>query len=436
MATTLLALSQDMQQEVGDFESGTSDGAGSTTTLVDSALQQKFTDDDVLINWWLKITESGHTAEGEVRRITDYTASSGTITVPVAFSATTGSGSDYVLSRYHPNDYRDALNQAIERVIDELYLPIRDETIVVDDRLSNSDFETFSSGFTGWTEVGSPTVTQETSIVFHGSGSAKVVASGAAGQLTQTVSRNVHEITGKQVVFVMWGYTTDASALRVRLDWDGSDIDSSDYHTGSDQWERIRIAATVPSSATQVKAICEVADGSTGYFDAGYLYHVPIHRYTIPSSIIKLGHVLQQVDENLPDGPYLPYNYGDLPTPGRRLRITGKGQLSTLSADSDTVELNAPQTRLLVDYALSLFWGIQASPARSPAQQREGMAQASNYWMERYEADKRRPGMRMNRIGRSRMREVAHVERDSSGNYLVFDQLGRTAGPIRSRVHT
>jgi len=110
---------------------------------------------------------------------------------------------------------------------------IRDETIIVDNLTSNGDFETFvGDTFTNWSTSGSPTVSQETSIIKHGDGSAKVVASGAAGQMTQSMTVNFNQATNRQVTFEAWVYATAADTARIRILWGSSSYESHSYHDG------------------------------------------------------------------------------------------------------------------------------------------------------------------------------------------------------------
>lgn len=436
MATALSALIQALSEETRDYRSLLASSNGTTTTIIDTSLANLpgGGDDDFCEDWYIKITEAGHNSVGQIRRISSYAQSSNTITWLETIPTLLSSAEAYELHRYDPADKALALNQAIEKVIDDFYLPIRDETLVVDQRLAEWDFENDSGGsprFTGWTEVGSPTVTKETSIIFHGTGSAKVVASGADGQLTQTRNQDVHEITNKQVTFRAWAFATAADKVRIRLDWDGSNFDNSIFHSGEDQWEQLTVTAQVPSTATQVKYICEVVDGSTGYFDAAYAYDVPIHRYTLPTAFV-YSHITQQVDESLPGGPFIGFGRGWLPVPGRILRVEGKTLLSTMATDAGTTELNAPQTRALAIYAAGLLYRMQVEDGASRETERfEKLAQAK---FDEYASLMQRPGMRMKRLGRTSMRDTAHIERDGTNNYLVFDRLGRTAGPLAGNV--
>lgn len=421
-------MDQSLAESMGDFESlaTTADGSASGRAVISTALLNLDGggDPDAFENFYLRVADSSSSADEEVRRVSSYVPDldNPTLIVERPFSVQIDSGVTVQLSRFNPADRRNQIRRAIRELYSDLYLPIRDETLIVDNLLSNSGFETFSSGFTGWTEVGSPTVTQETTIVMHGDGSAKVVASGAAGQLTQAPSININEITVETARSKRWCYATDANAVRIRLDWDGSNFANSSYHSGKDQWELLEVEAAVPTTATQVKHICEVADGFTGIFDVGYLAVGPIFRYTLPTSIITGPHrVAQQADMDDVDGPYYPFSDGEVPTEGRILRLTGKGVLSQPSTDSGTTEVGEPQTQLIVAYAKLLFYRFMASPARSAQQNRQAYIDAARDAAGEVAILKGQEGITMPPMGAQRHR-TWHLEADSSNRYLVFDR--------------
>ena len=189
MATTSRAtLRQRLSEAIGDYHSVTSTSAGNTaaTTIISTELLDIVGggDDDAFEGWYVLVTSGNN--DGERRRIRSYIATDSTVTVERAFSNATESDVTFELHRYDPDYKNNAISRAIEELTRRVPQKIRDETIFVDSLLSDGDFETYSgSTFTNWSESGSPTATQETSIVKHGDSSAKVVASGAAGQLYQ-----------------------------------------------------------------------------------------------------------------------------------------------------------------------------------------------------------------------------------------------------------
>ena len=169
MATTSRAiLRQRLSEAIGDFQSRTTTAEGTTTSLKDVNLKNLPGGGDInhFEEWFVLMTSGAN--EGEFRRVRSYAVATTTIVVESAFGSAVDTNVTYELHRYNPTDKHNAINRAIEELYPSLHLRVRDETLVVDDLLSNSDFETFASSvFTGWTEVGSPTTSAETVSYTH-----------------------------------------------------------------------------------------------------------------------------------------------------------------------------------------------------------------------------------------------------------------------------
>jgi len=441
MATTTRAiLRQLLSEAMDDFEALTSSGAGDTTSIIDTSLANLVNggDDDAFKGWYAMIADACHASDGEIRRVASYSASAFDITVEEAFTNTFGSGTTYELHRYNPTLKHNMINRALEALWPELYLPLRDERIVVDNLLANNDFDIFSSGFTNWVEVGSPTVTQETTRVIQGASSAKVISGGGAdGQLTQAPTVNIPTIEGEEVTFKCWVYTTTTTTARLRLDWGGAVFDNGDYHTGADQWELLSVNGKVPSGATQVKAICEVASGTkTAFFDASWLTILPIYTYLLDANFL-LGPyaVYQQIDEENPGSGY--NILVGTPIQGRRLRLVGKGILSRLTSDTSTTEIDDLQAQLVVAKAAEFLNRALATGASTF--QRERFQDDMELWREEVDTLRARPGIR----GRAMPVHIAnlaeqtspwHMEEDSTGRIFVLDDSRGSGDGLKFRT--
>ena len=90
--------------------SGSANGSGSTTTLLDTTL---LGGDDHYNGWWIVFTSD--TNDGSIRRISDYTASTGTLTWVTAVAAGTSATHTYELWEPHfaPERIHDFINDAI-----------------------------------------------------------------------------------------------------------------------------------------------------------------------------------------------------------------------------------------------------------------------------------------------------------------------------------
>jgi hypothetical protein len=266
----------------------------------------------------------------------------------------------------------------------------------------------------------------ETSRVFHGTNAAKVVAgSGAVGQLTQTVDVNISEAAGQTATFKVRVWTDGSSQARLSIDW-GTSTETGEYHTGDSSWRLLSVEAAVPTDATQVKVICEVAASQTAYFDTGWFAIDRVQRLTVPASIIRGPmHVLQQYDEDRVDGTYFPLLPGEAPTRGRILRLQGMGILSRPSSEAATTEIGEPQLNLVTAYAARVLF--QTLMMRSAMEQRGNLTENVRYWEMEVQRLSSQVGIRMRSLGASRGRNCWHIEDDTDGRYLVFDIARRGA---------
>ena len=428
MATTTRAvLRQRLSEAIGDYLSltATANGATDGSTIVDSGLRNLAggRDDDAFEGWYVLVTSGD--AAGEIKRILQSRQANNTLTLQTAFSVQIASSVTYELHRQDPTLKHNAINRGIEELSYQVPLPLRDETIVVDNALTNWDFETFaSSAFTGWSSTGgSPTLTQNTSIVMHGDGAASIAASGATQGLSQSLTINTNEVTNTQVTFECWVYATVADAVRIRILWGSGSYESHDHHSGSDQWELQSIQVTVPTSATEITAVLEVTTGNTGIFDAAWLSVQHLYKYTIPSNMVTgPNYVSQQLDRFNPSGTYVPVIRGTGPETGRILRLEGKGVLTRPSSDTATIEAGEPYTNIITAYAAMFYNRIML--AQASQQQRARYSEDMTMWGR--EAQSLIQELRRPRMSAQRSDHTWHIEEDSSGRYIVFD-INRTA---------
>jgi len=434
MATTTRAtLRQRLSEAIGDYHSVTSTSAGNSaaTTIISTALLDLpgGGDDDAFEGWYVMVTSGNNDAE--IRRISSYIANDSTVTVGRAFTNATNPEVTFEVHRYDPTHKHNAISRAIEELSKHVPQMIRDETIIVDNLTSNGDFETFvGNAFTNWSTSGSPTVSQETSIIKHGDGSAKVVASGAAGQMTQSMTVNFNQATNRQVTFEAWVYATAADTARIRILWGSSSYESHSYHDGVDEWQLQSISISIPSTATEVTAVLEVADGYTAYFDNSWLAIDPLYKYTLPTNLtFGPNYVTQQVDRFNPNGAYHPIQQNGVPLRGRILLIEGLGMLSRPTTDSGTIEAGEPQISIIIAYASMFFNRLLL--ANSAQQQRERFSQDMQMWGQ--EARSLMQEVARPKLGAKRSDGTWHVEEDNDGRYLIFDRNRYSATTASAR---
>jgi hypothetical protein len=431
-STTKVKLRQALSELMGDYRAftTTADGSSAKNTLVSDTLKnyQGGSDPGGLEGWHFLAT-SGVNA-GETREASNYapTASAGaTVIVQSTYTNATASGETFELHRVDPELKTQAIDRAIIELFPVLYLPVRDESIIVDSLLLNGDFEDVTSGIPdNWTESGTGTTSVDTSTVFHGTNSMKLVA-GAGGvyQRYQDLSlASITEVEGLTAKFKMRVWASAASSGRIIID-DGVTTANSDYHGGGSEWQLIDVSAAVGASATRVRVTCEAAASATVYFDLGWSVINPLYRYTVPTSIIRGPlRILQQYDESRPDGPYYPLLEGSKPTEGRLLRLEGMGLLTRPSTESATTEVGEPQVRLIAAYAAMVL--NQTLLSRAAMNQQARLEAEVQRWQREVARLSGQAGIRMKSMPTDRFANTWYIGEDSTSRYI--DALGARSG--------
>ena len=123
MAVTQSKTREDLRKAIGrnlgKMVTGTTSGSGSTTTAVDTTL---FGGDDEYIGSYIRFTSGDN--DGSVRRISDYTSSTGTMTV-AAVGATVAGSTTYELWKFQfdPQVVDEFINQSIWEITGKYFDP-------------------------------------------------------------------------------------------------------------------------------------------------------------------------------------------------------------------------------------------------------------------------------------------------------------------------
>jgi len=332
------------------------------------------------------------------------------------------------MHRIDPGLKDTAVQLALNELFPTLYVAIRNETLIVDSLLTNGDFETWASGEpSNWTDENSATVTQETSIVFHGDNALKIEGpAGDVGRRYQDLSINLDDAAGKSLKFKMQGHTNAASQARLLLNFGGDDTAGS-YHDGDSDWQRLTVEAAIPTDATRARVIVEVAATTTAYFDTGWAAVDPLYKYTVPTSIIRgPTRILQQYNEALPNGPYYPLLEGEAPKEGRILRLEGYGVLTVPASESDTTELGEPRLSLVGAYAALKL--VEMLGERSASDQISNLERRMARWERTVARLSNQPGIRMRRLPVVSFDNTWSIGEDASGRYIDALSSRTTAG--------
>lgn len=304
---------------------------------------------DDFFNDWIEVYDYSGTGAGKSGNPTDWVNSTHTLTFLPADTLTAGDSVE-LHRRYTVAEYNDAINLAIETVASEALVNKVDETVVLDNLLSNSMFET-DAALTGWTDsTNAPTTSERSSTFFmEGAYSAKVVSDGTnANWIYQTVS-NYAKYLGKSYLLKCLVHTTTADRVRLAL-YDGTTRTYSEYHSGEDV-EELQVSGTLDEEATEFTVELRVESGSavTVYFDACWLSCGHIYEYDVPTGFFYIHKIEMEKADRDEFGEIHQDYWGILkeatariqfldwtPTAGRKIRISGFAEAPTLSTDTAT----------------------------------------------------------------------------------------------------
>ena len=390
MSTTLTNLRKGLCERVGGYWTGTAD-SGDKNFLVDAALEDKVVQPS---GYQYVYFPSGDNA-GEKRLISEYTAEQQRVIWNRALS-TAVSTDTYEILPFDPDDIVLALNHARTIEYPALCQLLDDETVVTrklqnrydlpssfqdvrqvwlgnwikpDENESLIDNGTFddwdsSSDPADWSDPTNLTLAQEDDWVLAGSYSCKCTSTSSASSLYQDVSSPT-DYLGQTLSFSIWVYCLTGSRVKASIH-DGSDNQSS-YH-GGNGWEKLTVSLNIAASVSAIKVGVTVAAGTAivFYLDDAFLYSTA--RYA--SSAYDILYNWRVINSVL--------NLRYQPTRNRPLRLIGMGYLSSVSAESDTMEIDHPQTELL--YASAIHYLYRQMMSRSPSQSQPAIQDMMNYW--------------------------------------------------------
>lgn len=419
MTTALSALRLLLGRAVGAYFAGTTSATGTTSALIDAAGASNLLSypDGYWDDGYVRITSGA--ADGDVRKIATFTQSTGTIVPRGVFSAAIAASVTYEL--YKSFNPTTELDQAIIDVVSQRQLyPVLHRNYEYDNhvsgsRLLNGSFEDWALTTIpdSWTAGSNLTVSKDTTAPWHGAASAKLVAAVATTfYQRQSLAAAIGTwalLDDYEITFYIWAKAVAASIVRPYI-ISGGTTTYGDYHTGGGGWERLYVSATItPTGVIDFG----VAQGiSTIFLDNAYFLGGPaVYEYSIPSAIqIERNAIEVEIQDNAdnPKGRYTrvePINYDIIPqTDGTRLlrfhqrpsdghgiRIRGMGHLTALSAQTDTIEIDAPQTELVIaQAAVNLYLrGQEGDKQMDEATQANKLAQ----WQQRLAMMKAQFGM-------------------------------------------
>jgi len=376
-------------EPLGLVQVSTTTNIDADTSIVSTELQSRFPSDDSFNGQWyatvaLDVDGGTPANAGETRRVSDYAASSGTLTVTGPNLASEDEAIDIDLYRhFHPTDILRAYNRARQLVWPQIGI-VRDiETVVTgqqqvayavpstmrrihriqlgrryeavntaENLLLNAGFEEWDDSQIGdgesqnsWTLTGdSVNQEQETTspsnyMVLSGSNSARlVVPVSTAATLLQTFNSGSASYTavgtqGVECNVSAWVYCTTASRVSVRI----AGNDGATH--GGTGWELIKHSRDLAATALTAAVGIAVTSGAAiaVFVDEVIMTLGPSEGIERPyEPILNWEHTPPVAGAS--NGGTIRFA-APLP-PKRRLRIIGTDMLSSVSADTGTVEID------------------------------------------------------------------------------------------------
>ena len=350
--------------------------------------------DDLFRNWWVII--HGTNNAQTVRRVRNYDASTGALTVTgSALSAESGSV-DFELHKYSPTLIRQALNTARTTAYPNLHTPLARSTFTAigqtryqvpsdlqtkpvaiylrkalqtdfaNNILSNPGFEDWTSGSPdSWTVDGDLTVAEETQttqpfnyMIVDGSSSAKLTngTTGSAYQVYQTISSPATH-SGQRISLYIWVYCLEASAITTLIRINSTDNKGTTADGGvhrGEGWQLLTHFEDAPITLSTLRVGIEFASTAdttlTVYVDNAIAVVGPTQEPETARNreyLRNWEYVPAVEGTTLRNHVVFPYGFPD----NRLLVFEGMGQLTEVSGETDTFEIGEPQTELLYAYA-------------------------------------------------------------------------------------
>jgi hypothetical protein len=419
MSTTFNNARIELSKQIGDYWAGTTTGAGSSTTVVDTALKAKQND-------WINLEAydliTSGTYDTEERKISSLDNTSGTLTV-LAHGGTIAGSVTYEVHRLaSASDKRIALVAACREAYPYIHKQVRDESHVSGNWLKDGSFEvwTSSTNLTYWTETTS-TVTQTTTAGLFKNGANSAALSASAGTLAQSITNqeDLKRLAGKEVTFTVQARCGTASALRISIA-DGTDTTYSDYLDQITGWtedhEPLEVTATIADHPTSITfTIHYELTATTAYVDDARV----ISSYNPPIYIGELG-----LSKNTPRQVFVePLDYysgepwvrihnwtvdetnGLLFLPDNvqkdyRLRIIGTGYLDFLASGvastlwTATIAIDQPQLDILIAQAIIYIYRTFSIPNFYTGD-RKAYMEMMGFWDQELKKRIARAGMRL-----------------------------------------
>ena len=408
---------QSVGNNLGAVQLGTATGTGSTTTIIDTSLTTVIGGDDDHIGKWIVFTSGSN--DGDIARVTDYVASTSTLTfvagAGVTISANTAASDTYELwdGDFPPTRIHDFINQSITEVTGRVYDPVENLSLHTDGHDLRFDtpsgismvqdiyyrdkveFTRLHACATTFDEVATPTgFTQEldTEDTKQGTQSLKIsFAVGAQPGAFIADSITAKDSSGYDTI-EMWvkvsgiGSALQAGNLKLHLDdgtvtADGNDKESLNIPGVSpDTWTFVRMSLGNPESDDAIASIGLEHDADLGAGVTVWLDDISVVRNDT-SYWRKIPRNLWKIDREANDIVFDEYLDGLVPY--TLLKLVGGDKPALLSSDSTSTEIDD-------SYVIQNTTGLSlSSSSGGPNTDPDARRQMSAFWFGMAQASKR-----------------------------------------------
>ncbi len=358
--------------------------------------------DDYFNDWWCYITDKNNA--GKNRQISDYTTPGGTLSIRGAALVTDGTEYATVrLHRYNREKYIAAFNDTIRELSDVLFKYLDVSELVTGNILPNSHFRdwTLSTYPDKWTlSSANITATAYTTAGGYWGGTKSMNAlTGAAGanSYVYVTSDNwpaLLDTMGKTVSAYVWAYpqtADDATIVLYTIKADGTTTQTLTSTTAcpAGKWTLLKLEnQAINDDIVNFQFRLAVASNSKYvYFDHARLIGTDNTKYLLPNDFRdgKLARVEIQTsgysdkicDDLRPNSWETCYDwiisndgtdkYLELPyyPSSSLIRLRGTGTLSTVSAYTDTIEIDGDKLNLFIAYAKYKLYQAIEGPVSS-----------------------------------------------------------------------
>ena len=306
--TTLASLVQQLSENIGDRLSFTATTAINADNYIVSTDLTSFDDgeDNYFNEWWVFIADNANA--GVLRKVSDYTSSSGTLTVRgAALSDDSANLAACTLHRYDRGQKKIAIQRAIEYAFPAIHRRLDDWTLTTGNYLPDGSFEWWptSTTLTFWHSENANLAQTTQGTYFWGDlggTSVKVTATNENGnvKINSSIYPRLLDLAGQTVSFYAMAYPEVADDAQLRITYTDKDGGSTqtDSTTSSNagQWSMVKITdLAIPAGISSITCYLMVnTDTKYVYYDAAVItgQKAPLE-YILPQVYQDTGHVSQ-----------------------------------------------------------------------------------------------------------------------------------------------